>query len=65
MNLTSSLVFRKYEKTPDIQHGDVVFYHFQQKIRYAPDQIIRSVLSSIRPLRQHFVLSVTIGLVNH
>ncbi|CAF3707018.1 unnamed protein product [Rotaria socialis] len=31
----------KYEKTPDIEHGDVVFYRFQQKIRYAPDQIIR------------------------
>ena len=34
-------MFRKYEKTPDIEHGDVVFYKFQQKIRYAPDQIIR------------------------
>ena len=34
-------IFRKYEKTPDIEHGDVVFYKFQQKIRYAPDQIIR------------------------
>jgi hypothetical protein len=31
----------KYEKTPDIEHGDIVFYRFQQKIRYAPDQIIR------------------------
>lgn len=31
----------KYEKTPTIEHGDVVFYRFQQKIRYAPDQIIR------------------------
>lgn len=30
-----------YENTPDIEHGDVVFYKFQQKIRYAPDQIIR------------------------
>jgi len=31
----------KYEKTPDIEHGDVIFYRFQQKTRYAPDQIIR------------------------
>ncbi|CAF1302722.1 unnamed protein product [Adineta steineri] len=31
----------KYEKTPDFEHGDVVFHRFQQKIRYAPDQIIR------------------------
>lgn len=31
----------KYEKTPSIEHGDVVFYRFQQKIRYAPEQIIR------------------------
>ena len=42
----SSLFFRKYEKTPDIEHGDLVFYRFQQKIRYAPDQIIRWVLFS-------------------
>jgi hypothetical protein len=44
MNLTKKFklyFFRKYEKTPDIEHGDVVFYRFQQKIRYAPDQIIR------------------------